>query len=296
MDNEGTAPVNIEPFFDPATSTFSYLVDDGHGSAALIDPVMGFDPRAGRLDPRPAEAVEAALHARSLRLQWVLETHAHADHVSAAPRFRARWGARIAIGAGITGVQRVFRDVFNAADMATDGAPFDRLFADGERFAIGRLQAEVLHVPGHTPADVAYRVLDPDGIADAVFAGDTLFMPERGTARCDFPGGSAAALYRSARRLLALPAATRIFVCHDYPEGKVAPRCEATVDEHRRANVHVREGIAEEAFVALRTARDATLALPALMLPAIQVNVRAGELPPAEANGVRYLKIPLARF
>lgn len=288
--------MQVQPFFDPVTSTFSYLVDDAHGTAAVIDPVMGFDAKAGRLDAAPAEAVAEAVAARGLRVEWLLETHAHADHLSAAPWFRARFGGRIAIGADITRVQKVFRGIYNADDVLTDGSQFDHLFADGEHFAIGRLRAQVLHVPGHTPADVAYRVSDPDGGADAVFVGDTLFMPERGTARCDFPGGSAPTLFRSVRRLLALPEGTRIFVCHDYPGPGESPRCEATVGEHRRGNIHVRDGIAEEDFVARRTERDQTLALPALMLPAVQVNIRAGQLPVAEANGVSYLKIPVNRF
>ena len=288
--------MQVQPFFDPVTSTFSYLVDDGHGSSAVIDPVMGFDAKAGRLDAAPAEAVAEAVAARGLRVEWLLETHAHADHLSAAPWFRARFGGRIAIGADITRVQKVFRGIYNADDVLTDGSQFDHLFADGEHFAIGRLRAQVLHVPGHTPADVAYRVSDPDGGADAVFVGDTLFMPERGTARCDFPGGSAPTLFRSVRRLLALPEATRIFVCHDYPGPGESPRCEATVGEHRRSNIHVRDGITEEDFVTRRTERDQTLALPALMLPAVQVNIRAGQLPVAESNGVSYLKIPVNRF
>jgi glyoxylase-like metal-dependent hydrolase (beta-lactamase superfamily II) len=288
--------MHIQSFFDPATSTFTYLVDDGHGAAALIDTVMGLDAKAARLDPRPAEAVAEAVRARGARLEWLLETHAHADHLSAAPWFRERFGGRIAIGADITKVQKVFRGIYNAEDVLVDGSQFDHLFADSERFTIGRLQAEVMHVPGHTPADVAYRIFDTDGGADAVFVGDTLFMPERGTARCDFPGGSAPLLFRSVRRLLELPASTRIFVCHDYPAAGEAPRCEATVAEHRRANIHVGDGVVEDAFVAQRTARDATLDLPALMLPAVQVNIRAGELPKAEANGVSYLKIPVGRF
>jgi len=288
--------MNIEPFFDPGTSTFTYMVDDGHGTAALIDTVMGLDARAARLDRRPAEAVAAALRARELKLEWILETHAHADHLSAAPWFRERFGGRIAIGQNITKVQKVFRAIYNAEDVLVDGSQFDRLFADGERFAIGTLQAEVMHVPGHTPADVAYRVFAPDGHVDAVFVGDTLFMPERGTARCDFPGGDAPALFRSTRRLLELPASTRIFVCHDYPAAGESARCWASVAEHRRANIHVRDGVTEDAFVAQRTARDAALELPALMLSAVQVNIRAGRLPQAEANGVSYLKIPVGRF
>lgn len=193
-------------------------------------------------------------------------------------------------------MQQVFRVVFHADDVPADGSQFDRLFADGDCFTIGRLRAEVLHVPGHTPADVAYRVFDPSGGGAAVFAGDTLFMPERGTARCDFPGGSAPALFRSVQRLLALPGETRIFVCHDYPEAGEPARCEATAAEHRRSNIHVRDGVTQKAFAAQRTARDKTLPLPALMLPAIQVNIRAGEVPPAERNGISYLKIPLNCF
>jgi glyoxylase-like metal-dependent hydrolase (beta-lactamase superfamily II) len=288
--------MNIEPFFDPGTSTFTYMVDDGHGTAALIDTVMGLDARAARLDRRPAEAVAAALRARELKLEWILETHAHADHLSAAPWFRERFGGRIAIGQNITKVQEVFRAIYNAGDVLVDGSQFDRLFADGERFAIGTLQAEVMHVPGHTPADVAYRVFAPDGRADAVFVGDTLFMPQRGTARCDFPGGNAPALFRSTRRLLELPDSTRIFVCHDYPGAGESARCWASVAEHRCANIHVRDGVTEDAFVAQRTARDAALELPALMLPAVQVNIRAGRLPKAEGNGISYLKIPVGRF
>lgn len=291
-----TASMDIQPFFDPPTSTFSYLVSDRHGGAALVDPVMGFDVKAGRLDAAPAEAVAAAVCAQGLRLEWLLETHAHADHLSAAPWFRERFGGRIAIGQDITKVQKVFRGVYNAEDVLVDGSQFDHLFADGETFAIGRLQAQVLHVPGHTPADVAYRVFDPDGGPDVVFVGDTLFMPDRGTARCDFPGGSAAALFRSVRKLLALPDATRLLVCHDYPSPDETPRCEASAAEHRRHNIQVRDGVAEDDFIAQRTARDRTLALPALMLPAVQVNIRAGQLPAAEDNGVSYLKIPVNRF
>lgn len=288
--------MDIQPFFDPSTSTFSYLVSDGQGGAALVDPVMGFDAKAGRLDAAPAEAVAMAVRAQGLRLEWLLETHAHADHLSAAPWFRERFGGRIAIGEDITKVQKVFRGIYNAADVLVDGSQFDHLFADGEPFAIGRLQAQVLHVPGHTPADVAYRVFNPDGGADVVFVGDTLFMPDRGTARCDFPGGSAPELFRSVRRLLALPGATRLLVCHDYPGPDETPRCEASVAEHRRNNIQVRDGVAEHDFIAQRTARDRTLALPALMLPAVQVNIRAGQLPAAEDNGVSYLKIPVNRF
>jgi glyoxylase-like metal-dependent hydrolase (beta-lactamase superfamily II) len=288
--------MHIQPFFDPGTSTFTYLVDDGQGSAAVIDAVMGLDTRAARLDVRPVQAVAQALQQRSLRLEWLLETHAHADHLSAAPWLRERFGGRIAIGERITEVQQVFRTIYNTHDVRVDGSQFDQLFADGDRFTIGRLQAQVIHVPGHTPADVAYRVFAPEGEADAVFVGDTLFMPERGTARCDFPGGDAPTLFRSVRRLLTLPDATRVFVCHDYPQSPQDARCEATVAEHRRANIHVKDGTDEAVFVAQRTARDATLELPALMLPAVQVNIRAGRLPEPEANGTSYLKIPVDRF
>jgi len=224
------------------------------------------------------------VRAQRLRVQWILETHAHADHLSAAPYLRAHLGGRIAIGERIREVQAIFREVFN---LEKELPAFDRLFADGERFAIGALAAEALHVPGHTPADMAYR------IGDAVFVGDTLFMPDVGTARADFPGGDARTLYRSIRRLLALPPDTRIFVCHDYPPQGREPRWETTVAQQRAANIHVRDGVSEGEFVAMRTARDRTLEMPTLILPSIQVNIRAGELPLPEANGRSYLKIPL---
>jgi glyoxylase-like metal-dependent hydrolase (beta-lactamase superfamily II) len=224
------------------------------------------------------------VRSRGLKVEWILETHAHADHLSAAPYLRKRLGGRIAIGAQIRTVQSVFRKVFNLLD---EFPQFDHLFADGERFRIGQLEAEAMHVPGHTPADMAYR------IGDAVFAGDTLFMPDVGTARCDFPGGDARTLYRSVRRLLGLPGETRLFMCHDYPPKGREPQWETTVAEQRASNIHIRDGVSEEEFVAMRTARDRTLDMPTLILPAIQVNIRAGELPPAEANGTSYLKIPL---
>jgi len=288
--------LSIQPFFDPATSTFSYVVDDGAGTCAVIDPVMGFDQKAGRTDPQPAQAVAAHIEARGLQLAWLLETHAHADHLSGAPWLQRRLGGALAIGAGITQVQREFRGIFNAGEMAVDGSQFNRLFADGEAFAIGRLQACALHVPGHTPADVAYRIADPDGGPDAVFVGDTLFMPDLGTARCDFPGGDAHMLYRSIRRLLALPPQTVLYLCHDYPPAGREASCRSTVAAQRAHNIHVGDGIAEADFVARRQARDATLELPALMLPSVQVNMRAGRLPPAEGNGTAYLKIPIDRF
>jgi glyoxylase-like metal-dependent hydrolase (beta-lactamase superfamily II) len=273
----------IQPFFDPATATVTYVVHDG-AAAAIIDSVLDYEPKSARTDTRSAERVIGFVRAQRLRVEWILETHAHADHLSAAPYLRAHLGGRIAIGERIREVQAIFREVFN---LEKELPAFDRLLADGERFAIGALQAEALHVPGHTPADMAYR------IGDAVFVGDTLFMPDVGTARADFPGGDAPTLYRSIRRLLALPPETRIFVCHDYPPQGREPRWDTTVAQQRAANIHVRDGVSEGEFVAMRTARDRTLEMPTLILPSIQVNIRAGELPLPEANGRSYLKIPL---
>jgi glyoxylase-like metal-dependent hydrolase (beta-lactamase superfamily II) len=279
----------IRAFFDEPTNTVSYLVADPVSRrAAVIDPVLDFDLASGEADVRSAEAILAAARAEGLTIDWVLETHAHADHLSAAPFIKAETGARVGIGEHIRQVQEIFRPVFMADDLATDGSDFDRLFADGERFAIGRLDVEVLHVPGHTPADVAYR------IGDAVFVGDTLFMPDYGTARADFPGGDAHQLYRSVRRLLALPLETRLFMCHDYKApGRDDYRWECTVADQRRDSVHVHDGVSEAEFVAMRTARDAGLAVPRLLLPSIQVNIRAGRFPPAEADGLSYLRIPV---
>ena len=274
---------NLQPFFDAATGTVTYVVHDG-AAAAIIDSLLDYEPKAARTDTRSAERVIEFVRAHRLRVEWILETHAHADHLSAAPYLRAHLGGRIAIGERIREVQAIFREVFN---LEKELPAFDRLLADGERFAIGALEAEALHVPGHTPADMAYR------IGDAVFVGDTLFMPDVGTARADFPGGDARTLYRSIRRLLALPPETRIFVCHDYPPQGREPRWETTVAQQRAANIHVRDGVSEGGFVAMRTARDRTLAMPTLILPSIQVNIRAGELPLPEANGRSYLKIPL---
>jgi len=280
---------NIEPFFDPITATMSYVVyDDIGGRAAVVDSVLGFDPKSGRTSTASADKLLDFLAARGLKLDWILETHAPADHLSAARYVKRHAGGRIAIGERIRQVQGVFKKIFNLEpEFRLDGSQFDHLFADGEVFRIGRLEGRVLFVPGHTPADAAYQV------GDAVFVGDTLFMPDVGTARCDFPGGNAHTLYRSVRRLLALPDETRLFVCHDYPPGSRAPRWETTVREQRLANIHVRDSIGEDQFVAMRTGRDATLDMPTLMLPSVQVNVRAGEMPPAEANGVGYLKIPV---
>ncbi len=276
-------PPQIQAFFDPATWTVTYVVHDG-AAAAVIDSVLDYEPKSGRTDTRSAQRVIEFVRAHRLRVEWILETHAHADHLSAAPYLRAHLGGRIAIGERIREVQAIFREVFN---LEKELPAFDRLFADGERFAIGALEAEAIHVPGHTPADMAYR------IGDALFVGDTLFMPDVGTARADFPGGDARTLYRSIRRLLALAPDTRIFVCHDYPPKGREPRWETTVAAQRAANIHVHDGVGEAEFVAMRTARDRTLEMPTLILPSIQVNIRAGELPLPEANGRAYLKIPL---
>jgi len=279
----------IEAFFDEPANTISYLVaDPASGEAAVIDPVLDFVLASGRADVRSAERIISTAAERSWRIVMVLETHAHADHLSAAPYIKAKTGAAIGIGEHIRDVQTIFRPVFSLEDLETDGSDFDRLFADGEHFNIGTLDVEVMHVPGHTPADIAYR------IGDAAFVGDTLFMPDYGTARADFPGGDARQLYRSIRRVLSLPDETRLFLCHDYKApGRDDYRWETSVGEQRRTSVHVHDGISEDEFVAMREARDATLAVPKLLLPAIQVNLRAGRFPKAEANGVRYLKIPV---
>ena len=283
---------HIEPFFDSATSTFSYVVHAGDGTpAAIIDSVLDYDPKSGRTSTASADRLIAFVRAHGLQVEWLLETHAHADHLSAAQYLKHELGGRIAIGDRICTVQHTFKGVFNLGqDVPDDGAQFDHLFAADETFNVGALTGRALHVPGHTPADVAYQ------FDDAVFVGDTLFMPDVGSARCDFPGGDAHALYRSVQRLLALPPHTRLFMCHDYPPESRAARCETTVDEQRRANIHMHEGVSEEAFVEMRTARDRTLSMPVLILPAVQVNIRAGEMPPPESNGVRYLKIPLNAF
>ena len=283
-----TQPI-IEAFFDVPTNTISYLVaDPATRDAAVIDPVLDFDLPSGEADARSAERILAFAAAHGWRIVLVLETHAHADHLSAAPFFKAKTGAAIGIGEHIRDVQKIFRPVFAFDDLKTDGSDFDRLFRDGERFAIGELEVEVLHVPGHTPADVAYL------IGDAAFVGDTLFMPDYGTARADFPGGDARQLYRSIRRVLSLPDTTRLFLCHDYKApGRDDYRWETTVGEQRRGSVHVHDGITEDEFVAMREARDATLSPPKLLLPSIQVNIRAGNFPEAEANGVRFLRIPV---
>ncbi len=284
-----TPPPLVESFFDQATSTVTHVVYDHLGGrAAIIDPVLDFDARNGRTAHTHADQVIAFVRARQLSVDWILETHAHADHLSAAPYVQAALDGRIAIGSAIQRVQTVFKRLFNLEpEFATDGSQFDHLFQEGDTFRIGDLTATAWHVPGHTPADLAFVV------GDAVFVGDTLFMPDAGTARCDFPGGDAHQLYQSIQRLLALPPETRLFMCHDYPPNERAPMMVCTVADQRRDNVHVREGITEVDFVARRQARDATLAMPNLMLPAVQVNIRAGHLPPAESDGRHYLKIPI---
>lgn len=278
----------IRSFFDPATYTVTHVVSDpATRRAAIIDSVLDYDPKSGRTATRSADAVIAHVREAGLTVDWHLETHAHADHLSAAPYLKAQLGGRIAIGEHIRDVQRVFKGLFNAADLRTDGSEFDHLFQDGETFAIGQLQARVLHTPGHTPACVSYVV------GRDAFVGDTLFMPDYGTARCDFPGGDARVLYQSIRKLLALGDDLRLHLCHDYMPGGREVRWETTAGEERQRNIHVREGVTEDEFVQMRTARDRTLDMPVLMLPAVQVNARAGRLPPAEDNGISYLKIPL---
>jgi len=283
-----TAPF-IEAFFDDPTNTISYLVGDpATRTAAVIDPVLDFELASGDVDTRSAGRIIAFARDHDWRIIMVLETHAHADHLSAAFLIKARTGAWIGIGEHIRDVQRIFRPVFGMDEGEPGVSDFDRLFVDGDRIALGELVIEVLHVPGHTPADVAYC------LGDVAFVGDTLFMPDYGTARADFPGGDARTLYRSIQRLLTLPDATRLFLCHDYKApGRDVYRWETTVGDQRRASVHVRDGMNEDAFVAMREARDAKLAVPKLLLPSIQVNIRAGQMPAAEANGISYLKIPL---
>jgi len=284
------ASADIQAFFDEATNTVSYLVSDpATRQAAIIDAVLDYDHAGGKASTTSADRILAAAQAGGLQIAWILETHAHADHLSAAHYLKTRTAAPVAIGEHIREVQRIFRRKFNLDDVSGDGKEFDWLFRDGETFHIGDLAVEVLHTPGHTPACVSYR------IDDAVFTGDTLFMPDYGTARADFPGGSAQTLYQSIRRLLALPAETRLFLCHDYKApGRSEYAWETTVAEQRRHNVHVHDGVGAEEFTDMRQRRDATLSAPALLLPSIQVNIRAGRLPDAESNGMRYLKIPVS--
>jgi glyoxylase-like metal-dependent hydrolase (beta-lactamase superfamily II) len=283
---------DIKAFFDPATHTVSHVVSDpGTRACAIIDSVLDYDPKAGRTSTHSADAIIEYVRGNGLETRWILESHAHADHLSAAQYLKRILGGQVGIGEHIKEVQRIFAQVFNIeAELVPDGSQFDRQFRDGEEFPIGELRAQVMHTPGHTPACVTYL------IGDAAFVGDTLFMPDYGTARTDFPGGDARTLYRSIQRILALPSSTRLFMCHDYgAPGRTAFTWERTVAEERRANIHVKLGIGEDAFVRMRTRRDETLEMPTLILPSVQVNIRAGGLPPPEGNGVRYLKIPLDR-
>ncbi len=279
----------VHGIFDSATWTVTYVVHQGPGSAAaIIDSVLDYDPKSGRTRTSSADKVIDYVQAHKLQVQWILETHAHADHLTAAPYLKQKLGGKTAVGEHITLVQKVFKGIFNLEpSFSQDGSQFDLLLKDEETFQIGALSAKVMPVPGHTPACVAYQV------GDAVFVGDTLFMPDVGTARCDFPGGDAKTLYASIRKLLSLPPQTRLFMCHDYPPNHRPVAFETTVAEQRAKNIHVHEGISEAQFVEMRTKRDATLEMPVLILPAVQINIRAGEMPPKEANGTAYVKIPI---
>ena len=290
-----TSPSSVQPvpvvhgIFDPSTWTVTYVVHSAPGSAcAIIDSVLDYDPKSGRTRTTSADKVVGYVAANELKVAWILETHAHADHLSAAPYLKKRLGGRVAIGRQIARVQQVFKALFNLEpEFQPDGSQFDRLLADGEAFEVGALAGKVMAVPGHTPACVAYQ------FGDAVFVGDTLFMPDVGTARCDFPGGDARTLYASIRKLLSLPPRTRLFMCHDYPPNDRRVTFKTSVAEQRARNIHVHDGVTEAQFVDMRTRRDATLEMPVLMLPAVQVNIRAGEMPPKESNGTAYLKIPI---
>ena len=280
----------IHAFFDEPTNTVSYLVADPETrEAAVIDPVLDYDHKSGKANVKSADAILAKAKAEGFTITLVLETHVHADHLSGAPYIKLKTGAKVAIGERIKEVQKIFRPVFNAIDVSGEGSEFDMLFKDGDRFSIGNLKGEVMATPGHTPACVSYK------IEDAVFVGDTMFMPDYGTARADFPGGDARTLYRSIRRLMELPGETRLFMCHDYlPKGgRTHYAWETTVAEERARNVHAHDGVSEEDFVKMRTTRDATLSAPTLLMPSIQVNMRAGKLPPADVNGVHYLRVPI---
>ncbi len=279
----------LHPFFDEITCTYSYiLADTVSQTCAVIDAVKEFDYSSGRTDSGLVERIIHTIEAEGYRLDWILETHIHADHLSAAPDLKSRLGGRIGIGENIIAVQAMFKNIFNAEDgFKPDGRQFDHLFKDGESFNVGNLQGRVMHTPGHTPACICYLV------ENMVFVGDTIFMPDVGTARADFPGGDAHILYTSIRKLLDLPADTRMFICHDYPPDGRETRYETSVAEQRESNMHVRDGISEDEFVSMRTARDATLDMPTLMIPSVQVNMRGGMLPPVEKNGVRYIKVPI---
>ena len=280
---------NVHAFFDPDTWSLTYIVQDPNsGSCAIVDPVLDYEAASGQTTTESADEVVAKVEAENLTVEWILETHVHADHLSAAPYLQKRLGGKIGIGAHITEVQNIFGNLFNAEpEFHRNGSQFNQLFADGDTFAIGGLTVTAMHTPGHTPACMTYY------IGDSLFVGDTLFMPDFGTARCDFPGGNASALYQSIQRLFTLPPETRIFMCHDYMPNGREMRYESTVGEQKKFNIHLHDGISEDEFVTMRSAKDKTLGMPALMLPSVQVNMRAGELPPPEDNGIRYLKIPL---
>ena len=280
---------NVHAFFDPDTWSLTYIVQDPNsGSCAIVDPVLDYEAASGQTTTESADEVVAKVEAENLTVEWILETHVHADHLSAAPYLQKRLGGKIGIGAHITEVQNIFGNLFNAEpEFHRNGSQFNQLFADGDTFAIGGLTVTAMHTPGHTPACMTYY------IGDSLFVGDTLFMPDFGTARCDFPGGNASALYQSIQRLFTLPPETRIFMCHDYMPNGREMQYETTVGEQKKFNIHLHDGISQEEFVTMRSAKDKTLSMPALMLPSVQVNMRAGELPPPEDNGIRYLKIPL---
>lgn len=290
--------MHIESFFDPATFTFSHLLADlSTRECALIDSVLDYDPKSGRTHTASADQLVARVKALDLRVLWILETHVHADHLSAAPYLQKQLGGQLAIGAHITTVQNVFGKLFNAGtEFARDGSQFDRLLADGDSLQVGGLQVRALHTPGHTPACMTYVVADERAVParQVAFVGDTLFMPDYGTARCDFPGGSASVLFQSIQKVLSLPDHTELFMCHDYPPETRQPQCVTTVAEQKKANVHVHQGVNESDFVAMRDKRDASLSMPVLILPSVQINMRAGHMPPPEDNGQRYLKIPLS--
>jgi glyoxylase-like metal-dependent hydrolase (beta-lactamase superfamily II) len=292
-----SSKMHIESFFDSATFTFSHLLAElSTRQCALIDSVLDYDPKSGRTSTTSADRLVDRVKALDLQVQWILETHVHADHLSAAPYLKKRLGGQLAIGAHITTVQNVFGKLFNAgAEFARDGSQFDRLLEDGEIFQIGTLQARAMHTPGHTPACMTYVVSDTGDVSDkqVAFVGDTLFMPDYGTARCDFPGGNASVLFQSIQKVLSLPDNTELYLCHDYPPETREPHCITTVAEQKNANVHVHRGVNEAEFVAMREKRDASLAMPVLILPSVQVNMRAGQMPPPEDNGQRYLKIPI---
>ena len=279
----------VHGIFDQGTWTVTYVVHQGPGTAcAIIDSVLDYDPKSGRTRHTSADKVISYVRENKLQTAWILETHAHADHLSAAPYLKAQLGGKTAIGDQITAVQKVFKGIFNLEpEFACDGSQFDHLFTDGETMVVGEMRGHTMLVPGHTPACVAYR------FGDAVFVGDTMFMPDVGSARCDFPGGDARQLYASIQKILSLPPQTRLFMCHDYPPAGREIAFETTVAEQRRKNIHTHEGISEDQFVHMRTTRDATLDMPVLILPAVQINIRAGQLPAPETNGVAYLKIPI---